>query len=107
MKSNGYRVVMIFLWLVEVETAIERVAVRVRQGGHFVADEEIRRRHAAGARNLFGLYRPLIDSLRIYDADLLPPTLIAIRRRNRVFLKQEETYRQLALFAEKQRERDQ
>jgi hypothetical protein len=49
----------------------------------------------------------LIDSLRIYDADLLPPTLIAIRRRNRVFLKQEETYRQLALFAEKQRERDQ
>jgi predicted ABC-type ATPase len=36
MKANGYRVVMFFLWLADVQTAIERVAVRVRQGGHFV-----------------------------------------------------------------------
>ena len=53
------------------------------------------------------LYRPWLDSLRICDATQLPPQLIAIRQQNRVALKRKEQYRQLALYGEQQRERNQ
>ena len=46
---------------------IARVAGRVQLGGHFVPEETIRRRHAAGLRNFFNLYSPIADSWSFYD----------------------------------------
>jgi predicted ABC-type ATPase len=46
-RGNGYIVELIFLSLLSVEEAVQRVATRVRQGGHAVAEEVIRRRFAA------------------------------------------------------------
>lgn len=59
--------VLVFLWLPSVEMAIERVAERVRSGGHDVPEPVIRRRYEAGLRNFFELYRPLADAWRIFD----------------------------------------
>ncbi len=77
MKGQGYRIVLFFLWLPSVDLAVARVANRVRQGGHNVPESDIRRRFAAGIRNLFGLYRPLLDGWWLYDASPLPPRLLA------------------------------
>ncbi|MDA0835225.1 MAG: Zeta toxin family protein [Planctomycetota bacterium] len=76
-KAQGYRVVLFFLCLPSVEMAISRVASRVRQGGHDIPEVDIRRRFDAGLRNLLHLYRPLADSLWVYDASFLPPSIIA------------------------------
>src|SRR5262245_58874604 len=46
-QHAGYRVEMVFLWLPSVDLAIARVAARVRQGGHDVAEAVIRRRYQA------------------------------------------------------------
>ena len=49
MKAIGYQVMLFFLWLPSAEMAVARVGCRVRQGGHAVPPDDIRRRHAAGS----------------------------------------------------------
>ena len=76
-QQQGYRVVLFFLWLPSANMAVSRVANRVRQGGHNVPEDDIRRRYVSGQRNLFQLYRPLVNAWWLYDASRLPPSLIA------------------------------
>ena len=66
-RAQGYRVSLYFLSLPNVETAIERVASRVRQGGHHVADNVIRRRFAAGLENFRLHYKGAVDDWVLYD----------------------------------------
>lgn len=42
-RAQGYRVSLFFLQLPNVETAIARVAERVKQGGHDIPEATIRR----------------------------------------------------------------
>ncbi len=66
-QSAGYRVKLIFLQLDGPEAAIGRVAQRVRQGGHHIPEDTIRRRFAAGRENFQRLYAPLVDAWALYD----------------------------------------
>lgn len=66
-KAAGYRVKLIFLKLPSEEVAVERVAIRVSQGGHNIPENVIRRRYKAGWSNFVNLYRPLIDAWQVYD----------------------------------------
>ena len=95
MRRQGYRIVLFFLWLPSADLAVTRVANRVRQGGHHVPETDIRRRFAAGIRNLFGLYRPLVDAWWLYDASQLPPRLIARDEDGEVRVRQAALYRQI------------
>lgn len=65
--STGYRFHLVFLWLPSAAFAVDRVADRVRLGGHSVPEATIRRRYAAGLRNFFGLYQPLATTWRMHD----------------------------------------
>ena len=67
-QSRGYRVELHFLSLSSSESAMARVARRVRQGGHHVPDEVIRRRFQAGLANFHELYKLLVDSWVLYDS---------------------------------------
>ncbi len=67
LKSAGYEVHLLFLWLPSAEMAVARVAERVRAGGHNVPETTIRRRYAAGLRNLRTLYFPLANSWKVID----------------------------------------
>lgn len=75
-RQAGYRVSLFFLRLPTVEMAIERVAERVRHGGHSVPDETVRRRFVAGWRNFETFYRPAVDSWALYDNSGGDPVLI-------------------------------
>lgn len=66
-RSEGYRVVLVFLWLPSAEAALARVARRVREGGHDIPEEVVVRRYAAGLSNMRTLYMPLSDAGLIYD----------------------------------------
>ena len=52
---TGYQFHLVFLWLPSADFAVDRVADRVRLGGHSVPEATVRRRYAAGLRNFFGL----------------------------------------------------
>src|SRR5713226_428641 len=56
-RDQGFVVELIFLSLDSPEEAIARVAMRVRQGGHEVPPEVIRRRFASGMRHFLEVYR--------------------------------------------------
>lgn len=66
-KAAGYLTTLIFLWLPSADMAVQRVRSRVRQGGHDIPEPTIRRRYAAGLKNLTGLFLPLVDKAVIYD----------------------------------------
>lgn len=66
-RAEGYHVSLFFLTLPDAETAIARVAERVRQGGHDIPESVIRRRFAAGLRNLEDAYKSVVDTWAKYD----------------------------------------
>ncbi|MBI3604548.1 MAG: zeta toxin family protein [Nitrospirae bacterium] len=67
LKRSGYSIHLVFLWLPSPESAIARVAERVRLGGHNVPEEIIRRRYRSGLINFFTLYQPISNTWRFYD----------------------------------------
>jgi predicted ABC-type ATPase len=78
LKTHGYTVHIVFLWLPTAELAIARVAERVRAGGHDVPTDAVRRRFSRGLRNFFVLYRPVADTWRLYDgSSIRGPRLVA------------------------------
>ena len=83
LKRNGYHVHVLFLWLESADLAVNRVAARVRLGGHDVPEGTVRRRYQRGLRNLFGLYLPLADSWQVFDNSRAErPQLVASGRRD-------------------------
>jgi predicted ABC-type ATPase len=93
MWAAGYRVVLFFLWLPNAEMAVIRVDNRAKEGGHRVPEDDIRRRYAAGVRNLVRLYRPILDGWWLYDASRLPPRLVAFEEQGQLTIKQKRLYR--------------
>jgi predicted ABC-type ATPase len=75
-QLSGYRVKLFFLKLASPELAVARVRQRVRSGGHNVPEPVIRRRFAAGLRNLEALYKPVVDEWALYDNSGPTPLLL-------------------------------
>jgi len=78
LRQAGYRFRLIFLWSPSADLSVQRVASRVRAGGHDIPEATIRRRYEPGLRNFFSLYRPIADKWAVYDtARGGPPAIIA------------------------------
>jgi predicted ABC-type ATPase len=58
----GYDVTIVFVYLDSAEACVARVSERVRKGGHFVPDADIRRRFGRSVSNFWSLYRELADA---------------------------------------------
>jgi predicted ABC-type ATPase len=67
LREKGYRLHLFYLWVPTPGMSIERIAGRVRAGGHHVPDHVVRRRHRRSAANLLELYLPLADDWRVLD----------------------------------------
>jgi predicted ABC-type ATPase len=61
-------VTLLFLSLPSADVAVARVAERVRQGGHGIPEDTIRRRFDAGLHNLQHAYKPIVDAWMLYDS---------------------------------------
>lgn len=61
-KQLNYQVTCLFFWLDSEELAISRVATRVKEGGHHIPEEVIRRRYKSGLSNFFNLFLPKVDN---------------------------------------------
>lgn len=82
LRDRGYRCELFFLWLPSAEFAVERVKMRVKQGGHSVPEVDIRRRYRAGLHHFFNLYQPVLDTWWLYDAAVTPPQVIIVSSSN-------------------------
>ncbi|MBI5143604.1 MAG: hypothetical protein HZA30_00860, partial [Candidatus Omnitrophica bacterium] len=77
LKEKGYVIHLFFLWIPSKELALARIKERVAQGGHSVANEDVRRRFDRSIKNFFTLYKPLLDSWNLFDNSTASPRLIA------------------------------
>lgn len=75
-RASSYTVKLVFLSLATPEDAIARVAMRVRQGGHDVPPETIRRRFASGWHNFRNVYRGRVDYWQLFDNSGPRPVLL-------------------------------
>jgi predicted ABC-type ATPase len=83
-KELGYRFVLVFFWMPDVELALERVAKRVASGGHDIPEIVVRQRYERGLTNFFNVYRPLADEWAMYDNSEDEPRLVAVGERDAI-----------------------
>ena len=75
-RKMGYEIKLIFLYVSDVSTAIDRVKNRVKQGGHNVPESTIRRRYEKGWSNFQHHYKRLVDAWVLYDNSGPKPQLL-------------------------------
>lgn len=77
-KTAGYQIEIVFLSLASVHIALQRIAARVRQGGHDVPRADVIRRFDRSWRNFQTLYRPIAHTWAVYDNSEDAPRLLEI-----------------------------
>lgn len=65
-KSKGYETHLIFMGLNSLEESMQRVAYRIRSGGHIVSEESIRYNYEYGFKNLYKHFKDF-DSVTLFD----------------------------------------
>lgn len=75
-RAASYQVKLCFLKLPDADFAIQRVAQRVRLGGHDIPPATIRRRFVRGWANLQNDYLGIVDEWAIYDSSRVPHVLL-------------------------------
>jgi predicted ABC-type ATPase len=77
LQQEGYRVRIIYVWLRSPELSLQRVAERVRRGGHSVPADIIRRRYRRGLANFMREYQRLANSWVLCDNSGDEPVVVA------------------------------
>lgn len=83
-KARGYKVVLYYIGLRNVELHINRVASRVEQGGHWIAEKDIRWRYGHSLQNL----KPAIetaDHVILMDNTYVPEVIAEIRQNKMIY----------------------
>ena len=65
-RKLGYETTLIYIFVDSPEVCIARIAARVRHGGHFIPDSDVRRRYVRSKRNFWGVYAPLADQWTLF-----------------------------------------
>ncbi|MCP5558605.1 MAG: zeta toxin family protein [Verrucomicrobiaceae bacterium] len=76
-KEKGYRVVLHYILIGSSTQAVNRVALRVKLGGHHVPDDDVRRRFDRSRKHFLDDYLPLADEWGLWDNQSPPARQIA------------------------------
>lgn len=70
LKSIGYFIRIVYIFLETPEVCIERIKERVLKGGHFVPDDDVVRRFHRSRTNFWNTYRELADKwFLVYNSE--------------------------------------
>ncbi|MFZ2724671.1 MAG: ATP-binding cassette domain-containing protein [Methylococcaceae bacterium] len=83
-NRDNYHISLHFLALPNVEIAKDRVRLRVRQGGHDIAQSTIERRFKRGLFNFLNYYRFQVDEWVLYDVISEQQQIIAYQENNSI-----------------------
>ena len=84
MKKGGYLVHIFFFWITNVELGLERIKLRVRNGGHAIPEAIVRRRFGRSLPNFLRVYKPLADSWTIFDNSRDVPKMTAFEESGKI-----------------------
>lgn len=77
-KARGYRISIVFITLDSPALCIARIRERVAQGGHYVPDEDVRRRFGRARKLFWSHYRLLADDWQLFSNTTSGFELIAV-----------------------------
>jgi predicted ABC-type ATPase len=92
LKKTGYRIHLFFLWINDIKLALERIELRVRNGGHDIPKDIIHRRFDRSLPNFFRFYQPLADAWAIFDNSKDIPKMIAFEESGTVEIFDQDLY---------------
>jgi predicted ABC-type ATPase len=76
-KALGYHIVLHYIQIGSPAQAVDRVALRVKLGGHHVPEDDVRRRYQRSQRHFLDDYLPLADDWVLWDNSVPPHQRIA------------------------------
>ena len=94
-KENNYEIILLFLSLNSKDLAIKRVETRVKEGGHNIPLETIKRRFENGLKNFFQLYKQVADRWIFVDNSGETFQFIAEGFENETLIKNKEKWKNL------------
>lgn len=96
LKSQGYQVVIYYFSLANATLAVNRVKIRVIQGGHDVPADVVRRRFGRSLSNFFTIYAPLANQWALFDNSSSPQALpVAAQLANELIITEDKTWQKL------------
>jgi predicted ABC-type ATPase len=102
MKEGGYLIHIFFLWITDVELALERIKLRVRNGGHAIPEAIVRRRFGRSLPNFLRVCKPLADSWTIFDNSGDVPKMIAFEESGKIEILDPDLFGILLKYKEEQ-----
>ena len=94
-QEKGYYVTVLYFWLRSPDIAVERVAARVKAGGHDIPEETIRRRYRMGLNYLFHSYMQTCDKWILADNSDPPYKTIASGSKKGITVHDLKKYREI------------
>jgi len=94
-QEKGYLVTVLYFWLNSPELAVERVRIRVKEGGHNIPEKTIRRRYDLGISNMFSLYIPVADYWMFIDNSKTPFEILAEGQKEKEVVKNKMIWNKL------------
>jgi len=91
-KENGFSTHFLYVFLDEVNLCKNRVAARVKKGGHNVPEKDIERRYFRSFTNFKKIYLPLADTWQIIYNGFKRPIEIAYGKNDFITIIDEELY---------------
>ena len=102
MKKGGYLTHIFFLWISNVKLALERIQLRVQNGGHHIPEAIVRRRFERSLPNFFRFYQPLADSWTVLDNSDDVPKMIAFEESGKIEILDPDLFDILLRYKEEQ-----
>jgi predicted ABC-type ATPase len=94
--SQGYVIHIFYLWIPNIETSLERIRLRVAEGGHDIPEDAARRRFSRSLTNFMTAYRRLTDFWILFDNSLKPPAVIALKEQDAIRIIDSELFERLS-----------
>jgi predicted ABC-type ATPase len=92
-QSKGFYCEMFYVWMPDVSYSHERVAMRVKKGGHPIPAKDIERRYQRSVNNFWHHYRMQVDEWRLYTNMHEKHDLLAFGKQNNYTVKSEELWK--------------
>lgn len=75
-RGKGYSIVLLFFWLESQDLAVKRVEQRVKEGGHHIPVDVVRRRYTNGLKNFFNIFKETVDQWMLINNSNSPFEII-------------------------------
>ncbi len=101
-QRKDYNIHLFFLWINSIKLALERIELRVQQGGHDIPEAVVRRRFNKGISNFFHFFQPVVDRWIIFNNSGDVPEVIAFEESGKLEIVDPDLFGLLSEYKEKQ-----